>query len=107
MQKEQADKLEKYAISKLLEAGFVLTPGKRYCYSRTGSLGEVGVTIWNDKSSYRRGYRISLVGMFYDADKANAAGIDCNNYSGKYNYHFIETEQTIDFMISKYAKEGI
>lgn len=101
MNKQESKKLKQKVINVLLANGFVRTLDKMYEYHGFGSKGFIVVSVKDDKRYRRRGYEVSVFGLFADVDKARAAEIDCNPYSGKHNFIFIESHQ-VDYIIEQY-----
>ncbi len=101
MNKRAAEKLKQKVIEALLSNGFTPTPDGWYGYHGERSKGTIDVSVRADKRYRRRGYDVSVFGVFEDVDRAKAAGIDCNLYTGKYNHIYIESYQ-VDYIISQY-----
>ncbi len=101
MIKKDAEKLKQRFIVALLSAGFKSTPEKWHGYRGEGSKGVIDVSVRAEKRYRRRGYDVSVFGAFNDIDRARAAGLDCNPYSGKLNFIFIGSHQ-VDYIISQY-----
>lgn len=101
MNKRDAEKLKQKVIDGLLSNGFTATPDNRYEYHGEGSKGPIDVSVKADKRYSRQGWSVCVFGMFAEADRALAAGIDCNPYVGKHNFIFIESSQ-VDYIISQY-----
>lgn len=101
MNKRDAEKLKQQVIDGLLSNGFTSTPGAFRDYHGEGSKGIIDVSVRADKRWRRRGWSVSVLGAFVDVDRARAAGVGCNPYSGKHNFHFIESYQ-VDYIISQY-----
>ena len=107
MNAKQKDKLMAAAVKLLLAAGFTAATGRRYKYYKPDSRGgEVGIRIdasGPSKWSKRRGWAISIFGMWTDPDKATAAGVRwCNPYTGKDNYLGIDSMQGVEYAIHQY-----
>lgn len=101
MNKKESEKLKSKVIAELLSNGFQATPDAMYGYQATGTKGLVFVSVRAEKRYKRRGYTVSIFGRFDDHDKARAAGIDCNPYSGKHNFIFIDADH-VEYYVSQY-----
>ena len=101
MNKGDAEKLKQKVIEALLSNGFTLTPDGWRDYHGGGSKGGIDVSVRADRGYGRRGYDVSVFGAFEDIPRAKAAGIDCNPYSGKHNFLFIESN-SVDYIIEQY-----
>ncbi len=101
MNKQESEKLKQKVIDALLANGFTPTPGGRREYHGEGSKGIIDVSVRAEKRYKKRDWNVSVFGVFADGYKAKAAGIDCNPYSGKHNFHFIESHQ-VDYIIEQY-----
>ncbi len=101
MNKRDAEKLKQKLIAALLSHGFTPTPEKYYEYHGKGSKGVIDVSVRTSKRYRRRGYNVSVCGAFEDIPRAQAAGIDCNPYTGKYNFIFMEL-YNVDYIIEQY-----
>jgi len=106
MNAKQKDRLMTAVIKLLLAAGFKAATDRRYDYYKPDSRGgEVGVTIHADTPCNlvgRRGWNIWIAGMFTDPDRATAAGVNCNPYTGKDNYFNLDNVQAIEYAINQY-----
>jgi len=98
MNKQTADKIEQAAINALLTSGFKHTPDGWRDYSTD----KIGVSVHKDKYCTHRGWFVWIAGVFNDPKEAIAQGIDCNPYTGKYNFHCIETPEQAIYMVSQY-----
>ena len=102
MNKRDAENLKQKVIEALLSNGFTPTPGGWRDYHGEGSKGIIDVSVRAEISNWKkRGYKVSVFGVFEDIPRAKAAGIDCNPYSGKHNFLFIESN-SVDYIIEQY-----
>ena len=101
MKKKESEDLKNQVIAGLLSNGFIETPDKWHGYHADGLKGPVDVSVQAEQRYKRRGYYVCIFGLFADPNKARAAGIDCNPFSGKYNFLFI-TSENVDYYISQY-----
>ena len=101
MNKRDAEKLKQKVIDVLLSNGFTPTPDGWRDYHGEGSKGAIDVSVRAEKRWRRREWIVSVFGVFADGDRAKAAGIDCNPYTGKHNFIFVESSQ-VDYIVSQY-----
>ncbi len=101
MNKKDAEFLQTHVIALLLSSGFVATPDKMYSYHAEGQKGPVDVSVRSDKRYKRRGYDVSIFGVFADPTKARDMGANCNPYSGKHNFLNMYSIQA-EYYISQY-----
>ncbi|HDY89725.1 MAG TPA: hypothetical protein ENH82_16625 [bacterium] len=103
MDKRTMEKLKKLAVDLLLEQGFTATPKRYKDYIKHSILGEIGVSVRISKNYKRRGYHISIFGVYCDPTEAIIAGICCDFYTGKHNFHILEDEASVEYAINQYA----
>ena len=101
MNKQESENLKQKVIEALLANGFTPTPDGWRDYHGEGSKGVIDVHVRADKRYRQRGYGVCVFGAFEDVPRARAAGIDCNPYSGKHNFLFIESN-SVDYIIEQY-----
>jgi hypothetical protein len=102
MNKRDSEKLKKRVIKTLLSNGFVATPDGWRDYHGEGSKGIIDVSVRAEKSIYQgRGHNVSVFGVFADPAKARDLGLDCNKFSGKHNFLYINPD-SVDYIISQY-----
>ncbi len=101
MNKRDAEKLKQKVIDSLLSNGFVSTPEGWRDYHGVGSKGIIDVSVRAEKRYRRRGYDVSIFGVFADPAKARDLGADCNPFSGKFNFLNIYSVH-IEYYIEQY-----
>lgn len=109
MNKQLALKIVKAGKVELLKNGFTELPEKSWHdYTKESRAGKVELSIRMEENGpierryYGRGWNICIFAMFAEPDKARTAGIDCNPYSGKYNFLYIETIESMENSINQY-----
>lgn len=104
MNKQTAIKIEKAGRAALLEAGAVETPLCWHEYTKDSRAGTVELSI--RRTTFRRGWTVGVFAAFDDPKQAKAVGIDCNPFTGKYNFHGIESVDEMEQVIHQYRQEG-
>lgn len=103
MTKKEAVQLCKQGVEIILNTGFAVLPvGRWHKYGKESRAGKVGISIRYEKRYGRRGYDVSVYGVFDEPDKAKLLNIDCNPYSGKYNFLNIENAVDMQYCINQY-----
>ena len=101
--KKAGDKIMEALPGILKECNFEALPADNWHeYKKQSIGGMVEITIRFGKSVVFRGYSICIFGRFADPGKALAAGIDCNQFSGKSNHHFIQTIEQLRHYLNQY-----
>lgn len=92
------------ALPKILQdKGFMPLPIKNWHdFTKETEGGKVEISVRYEKAYKRRGYSICIFGVFDDPDKARVAGIQCNDYSGKYNHLYILTKKQLSYCLDQY-----
>ena len=103
VEKRKQEHLVKIAHILLLQHGFKETPRNWHPYSKESRAGEVGLTIRGEKRYKKRGYCVDIFAAFSEPKRATALNINCNPFSGKYNFLFIESEQELKYAIQHFA----
>lgn len=103
MNKQTALKIAAAGKAKLLDLGFIDLPeNSRYHHTKISRAGKVELSIRVDKRWRRRGWDVDIYAVFDDPAKARALNIDCNPYSGKYNFLNIETVEDMGYCLDQY-----
>lgn len=97
---QKIESLVAFTKTKLLNIGFLKFDSMRYDYYGGTKGGEIGISIWGHIDIKRFPPHIDIMMSFSDPDKARLAGFNCNPFSGKYNFHCVESCEQIENIIN-------
>lgn len=90
-------KMEKIITDCLERCNFQTVENKMYDYYKILSrAGKLNLFFTLNKTKGQN--TVSIFMAFDEPEKARIAGFDCNDYSGKFNFHILRTEREIDYV---------